>query len=131
MVFEGITVSLTPKEAFRLGFLLKCAELGLAPAAIREKTAAIKQSLMGIGDAISTLGLAPIPLAALQIAGGAGLGIAGGYGAAKLLEEDNDPEIAKKYELIAAYRQQAERARRQASRLAYRQPTKPVRTAVL
>jgi hypothetical protein len=51
---------------------------------------------------------------------GAGAGILGGYTMAKMTDQDADPEMAKQYELIAAYKQQAERARRQAQATAHR-----------
>jgi hypothetical protein len=120
---------MTPKELFRLGFLMECASTGLSPAQIREKTAALKQSLekKAIPEWASALWKAPMMAAALPPMAGAAAGAIGGYGLAKLTNEDADPETAKKYELLAAYRQQAERARRQSARLTYRQPSRVLR----
>lgn len=118
------------RELFRFGFLLKCAEDGLDAAGIRERASQIRRlKRAGLGGVVSGLFSPMLQLGGLQATIGAGLGVAGGYGLAKLTEEDVDPEMAKKYELIAAYRQQADRARRQAARLAYRSKAAPPRLA--
>lgn len=115
-------MSMTDKEQFRFRFLEKCAAAGLAPDQVRE----LSKRLVKVADMgwLGTLLKAPLQYSGAKILGGAGLGIAGGYGLAKMTEEDVDPEIVKKYEVIAALQQQAERARRQAARVSYR----PVRS---
>lgn len=117
-------MALTEKEQFRLGFLTHCARLGLAPAEVREMT---KQAVEQVKTA-GTPGMlaklyatAPFALAAYGLAGSAGAGALGGHVLAKMNEEETDPEQAKQQELMALYRQQAERARRNAARLRYRQ----------
>jgi hypothetical protein len=50
--------------------------------------------------------------------GGAGIG----WGAAKLQNDDVDPEEAKRHELIAAYKLQADKLRQQAATRSYRKP---------
>ncbi len=116
-------MGLTKQQNFRLGFLLRCAEEGLAPAEIRERVKLAKASgWSSLGDAIKAYGLFPFQLAAGGIAT-AGLGGAGiGYGLAKMQDEQVDPEEAKQQELIAAYKMQAERARRRAQQRTYRRP---------
>ena len=139
-------MALTPKEQFRLGFLLRCAEEGCDAEAVRGRTKLAgelrelvrldvaddlreKTAVGGIGTLLGALGatvkgyaMAPLHLAAIGL-GGAGLVGAGlGYGAAKLNDDDVDPEEAKRQELIAAYRMQADKARRRAARTGYRQP---------
>ena len=57
------------------------------------------------------------------LAGSAVLGAGGGYLAAKMTETDASPEEAKTQELIAAYQQMADRARRSMQMRRYRQPT--------
>lgn len=124
---------LTPQESFRLGFLLRCAEEGCTPAEIeqRVKLAFIVRGLEkhAVANPVDTgIGLAktwaslPLHIAGLGIAGSGLLGAGIGYGAAKLQDEDVDPEEAKRQELIAAYKMQADRARRRAQQRGYRRP---------
>lgn len=115
---------LTDREAFRLGFLLRCAEEQLSPVQIREriKAAAIENYLPGAGAAKTVAGLGLMGgVAGLGLSAAAGAG--GGWLAAKATEPDMDAEDAKMQELIAAYRQQAEQARRTAARIGYRMQT--------
>lgn len=129
---------LTPKESFRLGFLLRCAEEGCSPAEIQdrvklahvvrglvlqEKQAVAPTSTLGaLWNLGSTVGMAPLHAAAIGIGGAGLLGAGVGYGAAKLQDEEVDPEEAKRQELIAAYKMQADRARRRAKQRGYRKP---------
>jgi hypothetical protein len=127
---------MTPREGFKYGFLLRCAEEGLTAAEAEARAArglakradfnpfehAFKGGLNAIGNAITG-----VPAAAGQLAGSvlssgaaaggiaAALGGAGiGAGLAKLQEGDVDPEEIQREELIATYRAQAELARRRA-----------------
>lgn len=126
---------MTPQENFRLGFLLRCAEEGCTPEEIQErvKTASatlrrnsVKQAAGSTADSTwslaKTLASLPLHASALGIAGSAALGGIGGYGLAKLQNSDVDPEEAKQQELVAAYKLQAEMARRRASQRQYRRP---------
>lgn len=131
IVTNPTTVPLDARESFRFAFLLKCAEEGLDREGIRQRvaeriaeaTATLMKQAFGFSD-LANAGMTAITLpatvASAQVLGGVGLGMAGGGLAAKLTDSDADPELAKKYELIAAYRQQADRARRQAARVGYR-----------
>ncbi len=123
---------LTRNECFRMGFLLRCAEEGCTPEEVaarvafgQEKSAEslIKTAWDPIGKALAaakTIATFPLHTAAYGILGSAGLGVAGGYGLAKMQNGTLDPEEAKRQELISAYQFQAELARRRASQFAYR-----------
>jgi hypothetical protein len=108
---------MTDREAFKFGFLLRCADEHLSPEQIRERVKLAYGPALGAAATAGKLGLGAlglgIPLAAL---GGAGVGYVG----AKITDPPVDPDEAKKQELIAAYRQQADRARRTAARVGYR-----------
>jgi hypothetical protein len=127
---------MTPKEAFKYAFLLRCAEEGLTADEAEARAARglekhaegglmdtfgkglISNTLSGAKDFVmsapgtvagwagSGLGLAGLGLA--------GAGALGGYGLAKMQEGDVDPGEVQREELIAAYRTQAELARRKA-----------------
>jgi hypothetical protein len=96
----------TNEEAFRLGFLAHCAEVGLSPEQVAEKSAFAKQasfgSAVGWGLGAAGAGLALAPPA---------LGYLGGYTLARADADDINPEDVKKQELIAEYRRLAARAR--------------------
>lgn len=112
--------TLADKELFRLGFLLRAAEEGLTPEDIRGR---VKKAAGGLGGlAQGLLWDMPVNYSAAKLVGGAGLGALGGWALADATSKTIDPEDAKKYELIAAYRQQAERARQNISRLATQRP---------
>jgi len=110
------------KEAFKLGFLSRCADEGLTPdetrARIRDAHAYIKQAnpfgdaydaFKGVvGSGLSTAAGIAKPLA---IAGPPLAGAGVGYALAKANEEEVDPEEAKKQELLAEYQRVIDRAR--------------------
>jgi hypothetical protein len=120
---------MTPREGFKYGFLLRCAEEGLtvkqaearAVRALEKRGGEVWDTIKGVGGAAKDLimgpGLGsmktilgygiPIGLGAAAIGGG-GLG----YGLAKMQEGDIDPADVQREELINAYRTQAELARR-------------------
>jgi hypothetical protein len=120
---------MTPREAFKYAFLLRCAEEGLTVEQAQERAALGLEKRGFIGDLMSGIGsglvgavtgapgallttakyTVPLGLGAMAL-GGAGLG----YGAAKLQEGDIDPEEVQREELISAYRTQADLARRKA-----------------
>ena len=123
-------MDVTTKEAFRLGFLARCAEEGLTGEHLnaRIKSAAEKQS---IGWLIPAAGLAAAGAGGLAIARGgvrdlasgagtlAGLIPAGGllagaglgYGAAKMTEPNITDDDIKAQELADTYRIYAEKAK--------------------
>lgn len=111
---------LDARQSFKAGFLLRCAQEGLTHEETRQrvKEAAEKLAsdwLPSVGGALQTAIGVPVAL-------GAGLGAVGGYGLAKMREEDIDPEEAKTQELIAALKFYTENARRSTKRMGLRQP---------
>lgn len=142
-------MTMTPRQAFKFGFLLRCADENLSdeqvaerikyaaerlgwdgespllPAelveaclATWEKQASPLEGVGAIGNLVKNLGL-------WGLAGGAGLGAGAGYLTARMTDKEVDPDEVKKQELIAAYKQQAERIRRQMAARSYRQPKTP------
>jgi hypothetical protein len=148
-------MSLTPRQAFKFGFLLRCADENLSEeetqgriklamdrltwdgqpvpidAAIIEREIAEweKQAaggiIGGLGQGLGAVGGLLKDLGWVGLLGGAGAGALGGYSAARMTKKDVDPKEMKKQELIAAYKQQAERIRRQMAARSYRQPKAP------
>jgi hypothetical protein len=141
-------MSLTPRQQFKFGFLLRCADEGLTleqthervkeALAFHEKEAGIAEiisgALKGIGSAAGGVAegvgkAAPVVADAAKSLGLLGLGGAavGGIGAGHLAalagEKEIDPEEIKKQELIATYRQQADRVRRNMAARSYRDDT--------
>lgn len=109
---------ITPREAFRIGFLKRCVDDGLTPAETRdrvEKAAAFleKQATGPVelaGGALNKmLGSAMTYGIALPVAAGVG----GGYLANKLTEDDLDEDDVRKQELIDELRHWTRRANEQ------------------
>lgn len=122
---------MTPREGFKYGFLLRCAEEGLTAREAEARAArGLEKRAAGFwGSLAGSLGSGIANTATNVITGtpafgakwlGAGLGAAalgagaGGYALGKLREGEIDPEEVQREELIAAYRTQAELARRKA-----------------
>lgn len=108
------------KDAFKIGFLTRCAEEGLTGAALSarlEKAAQFDEKSAGVVADITNTGLtaAGIPLGAALLAGG-GLG----YGAAKLTAPKLDEDEMKNQELINTYKVMAARAKAQRKLRSYR-----------
>lgn len=116
---------LTAKEAFKIGFLAKCAEDGLTPdemlSRVTQAKAAIeKRAFIGglLGSAAGAVGGAaknvagygiPLALAAPPILGGLA-----GYGLAKATDvDDTDVEDIKNRELVEEYKRQAAKLQQQ------------------
>ena len=125
-------MSMSRQERFKFGFLLRCADDGCTPDEIRARVKVatfslgdilgLKELLSGGASAAKTIAMLPVHAAAAGI-GTAALGGAGvGWGAAKLQNDDVDPEEAKRHELIAAYKLQADKLRQQAATRSYRKP---------
>jgi hypothetical protein len=94
---------MTNEEAYKFGFLLRCAEEGLSPDQINErvKQAALQKSAYpGENFVKSLLSLGKLGL----FAGPPVAGVVGGYALAKSRNDEIDPAEAKKRELIAEYR---------------------------
>lgn len=124
---------LTAKEAFKVGFLAKCAEDGLTPdqmlARVKQaKDALEKRAFIGglLGSAAGAVGGAaksvagygiPLALAAPPILGGLA-----GYGLAKATDvDDTDVDDIKNRELVEEYKRQAEKLKQQAAVRRYKQ----------
>lgn len=120
---------MTPQEAFKVGFLLRCAEEGLDPEQTLARVEQVREKLAEGGlasfltkpynmalDVVGRVGenvghkavnLATLGLLAAPFAIGGGLG----YGAAKLTSlNDSDAGEAKQRELIHEYRRLAQQA---------------------
>lgn len=110
---------MTEIEQFKFGFLLRCADEGLSPPQIEERIK-LASVIGGIGGAMAAGAKGTAGLLGAGLAGSALLGAGGGYIAAKAQEQQVDPEEAKQQELIAAFRQHAEQARRTAARIRHR-----------
>lgn len=127
---------LAPRELFKVGFLLRCADENLSPAETQSRIerasefvgSVEKQGFLGgAGEFLSAL-VKAIPQLSLLGLGASGVaGLTGGYTAGKLTDEALDPDEIKRQELIAAYQQQSDRARRAMSRRQYRRaaPRRP------
>jgi hypothetical protein len=103
---------MTAQDAFKVGYLRKCAELGMTKpqiAASFEKLAWLKDLLagVGLGGNVATIAAAT-PIMA---------GMAGGYGVAKAINASNDSAAAEQLddvvhdEKVDTYRQLAQRLR--------------------
>ena len=109
---------MTSRELFKYGFLLACQETGSDPRqAVARCLQAGEKRAFGLEDIM--LGGSAILGSGIGLAGVGGAGA--GYLAAKLMGQEPDPEELKTQELIAAYQQAADRARRNA-RVRYTQP---------
>lgn len=111
---------LTAKEAFKVGFLSRCADMGLNDEETHEL---VKKALdLGIGSALGALGtLAEKPLSfgltAAMIAPPA-IGAGMGYGLSQLTDaDDTDVDELRKSELIDEYRRLADQIRQKKIRL--------------
>lgn len=99
---------MTQQEAFRYGFLLRCAEEGLDPAQISQR---VKQANSMLGDLVNSVknvgfwGLVAPP--AIGAATGAGIG----WTAANAATPRVDPADIKLQELLSAHRLYAEQLR--------------------
>jgi len=123
-------MSLSSREAFKFGFLARCADDGLDDAGIAARVATANQllckSAQGVGTAASAiakltggLGFAGV-LAALT--GGGVLGHATARMREPYASLEDAVEEAQQEELIAAYQQAAQQAAAQARRVKYRDP---------
>ena len=141
-------MSLTNREAFKFGFLLRCADENLSPEETQERIKAAadhfrwdgrprvdaslveqvlqaweKRSSDTISDLLGLLGSTAV--GGLGLA--AGVGGLGGYGLAKAMRPQVDADEIKQQELVAAYKQQTDRIRRLMAARSYRQNQPPRR----
>jgi hypothetical protein len=126
---------LTPEQAFRAGFMLRCAEEGLTGSALDERCAQAAEFAKQAANTTleSVLGLATKPLIYAPLLGiGAGAGVGALAGAMTAPEDPGKirrpPFLAQvqNAELADTYRQQAAELRRLAARA--RQRSVPVRS---
>lgn len=119
-------MALDQRQQFKLGFLLPCADAGLDVDQINQLIDHVLEKRAwgweGLYD--RALGLAK---GSLFTAGGLALGAGAGTGylAAKMTEPELDPEQIQKQELIAAYKQHTDRARRALANKSYRPSVRP------
>jgi hypothetical protein len=110
---------MTPREAFELGFLRRCAEAGLSA---EQTEALVKTAMIKAADPFSLAAmLGSKGMSMLGNVGGLALGLgllappAAGYLAGRVASKATEPEIdvedLKKQELIDEYRRLAARAR--------------------
>lgn len=104
---------MTPREGFRFGFLLRCAEEGLSVAEAQAR-AERAEKRAGAADLLGKAWGLGTNAALLGAGGVAGAGMLGGYALAKMREGEVDPAEIQRQELIDAYQTQAELARRKA-----------------
>lgn len=121
-------MDLTEKEAFRLGFLTRCAEEGLVGEDLRArlKQASAADYVLpavtgGLGLYLASRIPGVGPLVGLVPAAGLMAGSALGYGAAKMTEPDVSSDDIKAQELADTYRIYAQRARANRRAKKYRQ----------
>lgn len=110
---------MTNEEAFKIGFLMRCAEEGLVPESVaaRIKQASLHKDANVLTSWVTGAGTAGAGIAkrfvgSLLNLGKLGLiaapplaGVAGGYTLAKATQDDFDTDEARKRELIAEYQQ--------------------------
>jgi len=107
---------MTPEEAFKIGFLSKCASLGLSPEETQglAKTAfdlLEKQSGNGLVDAFKSVGY---PAAALALAAPPAIGGLAAYFKNKATDiDDEDIESVKRQELISQYKRMSDKLERE------------------
>jgi hypothetical protein len=111
---------MTPQEAFKFGFLLRCAQEGLSPDQTRDRMAKFASrakvalsmpfegTLNNLAGAAKNVALSVPALAtrgtlASVALGGLG-GVAGGYALSSAMDDAVDPNEARDEELIAEYR---------------------------
>lgn len=129
---------LTPGDAFKVGFLLKCAEDGLTPAETLARVSAARAAVEkrafdpidrlanGIGSAFGGVtdvakGLASYAVPAALIAPPA-IGALGGYALARATDvDDTDVGEIKNREVIDEYKRQSDKLRRQTAVRNYQQ----------
>lgn len=103
---------MTPKEAFKIGFLYKCAEDGLTPEEVLQRVRTTRimvkvAAIPGLDAAIQTgtTGVTTLfkALWPLLLFGPPMTGLAAGYGLSQITDNTYDKDEIRKRELIAAY----------------------------
>lgn len=116
---------MTPREAFKFGFLLRCADENLSDEETHERIklaeALLPKQAALVPELFNAAGNLTYGGAVLGLLGAAGAGGLGGYTLAKATEPDVSVEEQKQRELTQAYQIQAERARQARARKGFRQ----------
>jgi hypothetical protein len=120
---------LTPRDAFKVGFLARCAEEGLSADQITERVKLAADKFAGLMDSITGLGQSAVstglPLAALAPIA---LGGVAGYGLSRMTDiDDSDVADIKHDELLDTYAAETARAKRQKAVRDFKAQAKPPR----
>jgi hypothetical protein len=116
---------MTPKEAFKVGFLHKCAADGLTKEETLERARNMRMAKVAFfgaaanaaGGAAATLGTGAWKgLLTALLLGPPIAGLAGGYGLAQAKDQTYSKDDAKKRELLAAYERAASQLERSRSK---------------
>jgi hypothetical protein len=91
------------QDAFKIGFLTRCAEEGLTGEALETRLALVEKRAAGAAEALAALGIG-LPIGVGLVGGGAL-----GHGAAKFTEPQISDEQIKAQELANTYRVYADR----------------------
>ena len=113
---------LTPKQAFKVGFLYRCAEEGLSKEATEQRVSDVHEKTSGITGAAARMAWL-LPLLGIGAGGLAGHMVGGALGKAKaeasgsLPSEGVSEEVRRlrHAELISAYERQTREAKRRAA----------------
>lgn len=122
-------MSLTSREAFKVGFLARCAEEGLSADQIADRVKAAGDKfasfLGGLGSAAGSVLSTGIPLA---LAAPIALGGVAGYGLSRATDiDDTDVDEIKNNELLDTYSAETAKLRRQQAVRAFKAGQKPPR----
>lgn len=96
---------MTPKEAFKVGFMARCADEALTSEQMADRVKAASVKVGGISELLTWLGLGSV---AIPVAGG----LLGGHLAARSLDDDSSVEAAKADELLGEYQRLTEDVQR-------------------
>lgn len=117
---------LTPRQAFKLGFLLKCAQDGLTPEQTDARIDAVLTKA-ALGETFGKFLDVATGVGGLGLAAGGLAGAGVGYALGQATEPPVDPDEIKKQELIQVLNQYADRARRNTAAVQYRPPKPAMR----
>ncbi len=120
---------LTPREAFKVGFLARCAEEGLSADEIAGRVKFAADKFAGFLDGAAHLGgqvlSTGVPIAAIAPVALGGLA---GYGLSRMTDiDDTDVDEIKNNELLDTYAQETARLKRQKSVRDFKAGQKPTR----
>lgn len=106
---------LTPREAFKVGFLARCAEEGLSPAQIQDRVKLARDKFAGVLDSLGhAAGSVFSTGAPLALIAPPALGAIAGYGLSRATDiDDTDVDEIKNNELLDTYANETAKLRRQ------------------